>query len=125
MKTKVIFFSLMALIMMAFSPRENYTFKGYVLDKNTGVSLIGAKVNIKGTQVETTTNINGYFELEYHKKATMVLVYHAGFETIEVPLIAGKEKMIKLEAIKPNSPLSVQGIITDESGNPLIGASLR
>ena len=32
--------------------------------------------------------------------------------------------MIELEAIKPNSPLSVQGIITDESGNPLIGASV-
>ncbi len=96
MKTKVMLFTLIAVMTMAFTPKETYTFKGYVLDQDSGEALIGVNVLAKGTQVGTVTNINGYFELKYHQKEVTLTVNYVGYTTQEIKAQAGKEIRIQM-----------------------------
>ena len=56
---------------------------GYVYEAKTKVPLIGASVFLDGTTVGTTTDLDGYFELNFWKRSTANLVIsHVGHETL-------------------------------------------
>jgi len=67
------------------SPVYSQSLKGEVRDARTNETLIGATVGIKGTDVGTTTDINGQFILEPPIKDPIVLlVSYLGFVKREV-----------------------------------------
>ncbi len=58
------------------------TISGFVFDKKTSKSLPGASVYIDGTTLGTTTNINGYFELEINTSQNAALIISfVGYDT--------------------------------------------
>jgi hypothetical protein len=56
---------------------------GYLFDKETNEAIEGVYVKIKGTEIATTSNKNGYFEL-FFKSDKLIEINHLGFETIEI-----------------------------------------
>jgi len=63
----------------------NYTFTGVIHDKATGEALPFANVQIKGTSIGTSTNVDGYFTLLKVPSDTSVLVaQYVGYEKSEV-----------------------------------------
>ncbi|MEM9528138.1 MAG: TonB-dependent receptor plug domain-containing protein, partial [Bacteroidota bacterium] len=65
------------------------TISGSVSDE-TGESLIGASILIKGTTSGTVTDIDGNFSLVVPANAEVLVVTYTGFTPQEVPLTAGK-----------------------------------
>ncbi len=60
--------------------------KGKVVDAETGESLIGASVVVKGTDQGTVTDLDGMFELRLDNGAYTLVISYTGYETTEVPL---------------------------------------
>ena len=58
---------------------------GTVLDE-AGVPLLGATVQIKGTNKGVTTDFDGHFELKLAEDATEIIISYLGFITQEVPI---------------------------------------
>lgn len=73
---------------------------GKVLDKSSGLTMIGTNVVIKGTTIGTTTDVDGKFKLETDKKAPVTLVLSfLGYKTSEFVVTDFSKKVtIKMEA---------------------------
>lgn len=69
--------------------------KGKVVDANTGETIIGANVLVKGTTNGTITNLDGEYALDAAVGSTLVVSY-IGYKTIEVAATAGTQ-VIKLK----------------------------
>ncbi len=66
MKIKIILFCLVSIFLLQFPIYADPalgTLSGYVKDKATGETLIGASIHIKGTKFGTITNKSGFFSL--------------------------------------------------------------
>ncbi len=59
--------------------------KGTVVD-NTGETIIGASVIVKGTNIGIVTDIDGNFELNVPSLNATIVVSYVGYKTKEVPL---------------------------------------
>ena len=82
----------LALITSAWQPAtETHTFSGIVTDAS-GQALIGASIRIKNTEVNTVTDIDGTFSLEYHKPKATLIVTYTGYIPKSVKAKAGEEK---------------------------------
>ena len=100
-----------------------YTVSGYVTDKETGETLIGTTVAIKGTTQGTSTDINGYFRLTNLKSGEYILQFSfLGYVKIERKLIVLNksvllnETALQKDAISLND-ISVIGIKSDTIGD--------
>ena len=56
---------------------------GYLFDKEANEPIEGVYIKIKNTEIATTTNKNGYFEL-FYKSEKLIEISHLSFETIEI-----------------------------------------
>jgi hypothetical protein len=69
--------------------------KGYVLDENRE-PIIGATVQLKGTEYGTVTNMEGYFEIVANGFSTLKFSY-LGYEPKEIDANPGSELSVVLE----------------------------
>jgi iron complex outermembrane receptor protein len=70
------------LITPVFSENEG-EIEGYVKDKQTGLPLTHANIIIEGTQIKTTTDINGYFNIKGLPPGIYkIRVQHIGYKSI-------------------------------------------
>ncbi|MFM1745057.1 MAG: hypothetical protein RLZZ630_994 [Bacteroidota bacterium] len=67
------------------------TLTGTVVDQISRESLLGATVLIKGTQVATTTDLDGRFSLEAPSLPCTLVVSYIGFETAETTVRTSSE----------------------------------
>lgn len=67
---------------------------GKVIDKNTGESLPGATVKIKGTSIGSATDIDGKFQLTVASEIPALEVSFIGYKSMEVPV--GKRDFIEI-----------------------------
>ena len=78
MEQKKVFFrrmlSLAAAMLFALTISAQSTIKGHVKD-DTGESIIGASIVVKGTQGGTVTDFDGNFSLQCQPGATLVVTY--------------------------------------------------
>lgn len=76
---------------------QSYEVSGYVLDDETGESLIGASVVVKGTSIGCVTDINGFFKLSGILSDNQTLsVSYIGMDTQEVQAIRNGVMQIRL-----------------------------
>ena len=78
-------------------PQQKQTVKGVVMDKS-GAVLPGVTVLIKGTQIGTSTDMDGKFSLTSAEMPDLVLVFSfVGMKTREVPVVGSKELKVVME----------------------------
>src|SRR4051812_11505924 len=90
------FFTL--LIMLAASPfafSQNKTFTGKVIGPDNS-PLPGVSIQVKGSQIGTTTDNEGNFSISAPEGATLV-ISSTGFETIQTKAATGKDLNISLQ----------------------------
>lgn len=76
---------------------QNASVRGFVYDKTTGDPVMFANIQIDGTTIGTTTDVNGYFVLNKLKEGNIVVkVGFIGYETQSVPLKVEKGRMHSL-----------------------------
>lgn len=71
--------------------------KGKVTDKN-GNALAGASVSVPGANKRTTTNANGYFELEAEDNST-IMVRSLGYDPVMLTGSPGQNMQISMEEV--------------------------
>lgn len=77
---------------------QQYKLRGVITDSNTGETLIGANVILKGTTVGATTDIDGRFELRVNELPPYTLVVSfMGYQPLELEVKSlDKELRLKL-----------------------------
>ncbi|MGN0231448.1 MAG: carboxypeptidase-like regulatory domain-containing protein, partial [Muribaculaceae bacterium] len=87
-------------------PAYSQVVKGKVLDKNSNEPIIGASVQVKGTNIGTMTDIEGEFELNVKNGNATLQVSYIGYTTAVQPLegktsitILLKESITELEDV--------------------------
>ena len=74
---------------------EPYNLEGVVLDE-TGETLPGVSILVKGTQRGGTTDVNGIFNIQVSNGETLVFSY-VGYATKSVKIAGQKSLEVKLE----------------------------
>ncbi len=79
---------------------ELYTISGYINDAQSGESLIGATVSVKGTSQGVSTNSFGFYALQLPKGDHTLLVSYVGFQAQQmvINLIKNQKQDIPLQA---------------------------
>ncbi|OAV42694.1 SusC/RagA family TonB-linked outer membrane protein [Lewinella sp. 4G2] len=80
---------LIAAVCLSFSAAFAQTITGTIYDES-GESLIGASVLVRGTTSGTVSDIDGKFSLAVPANAETLVVSYTGFSTQTVPIVAGK-----------------------------------
>ncbi|NJC27446.1 SusC/RagA family TonB-linked outer membrane protein [Neolewinella antarctica] len=80
---------IIAVVCFAFSAAFAQTVTGTVYDES-GESLIGASILVRGTTSGTVTDIDGKFSLAIPANAEALLISYTGYTTQRVPLVAGQ-----------------------------------
>lgn len=79
---------------------NNSIFTGKIIDIN-GIPIIGAKISVKGTTKETSTNFDGKFSLEIEEE-TILHINFIGFQTIEALVKPQTNVVFHLEGYNSN-----------------------
>ena len=92
---KILVFSILYFHFSFSQTPETITVRGFVYDKSTGETLIGASVYIQGTQLGCSTNNNGYFVISnvLHDRQKLIISY-IGYNNSEKEINANNEKQI-------------------------------
>ena len=88
--------------------QQKYTVSGTVVDE-TGESVIGANVLVKGTTNGQTTDIDGHFSIQTDHASVTLVVSYVGYTRQEVKATAGR--MLKVVLV-PDANLTEEVIIT-------------
>jgi iron complex outermembrane receptor protein len=91
---------LLIILLLAFGIRAQNILSGKVIDKSTGLPIIGATVFIDGTTEGALTDIDGKFQFEASVALPFDLVIHfMGYEEIKMPIESfGRKLKIQLKS---------------------------
>ena len=100
--------------MLNASAQKRFTISGYLNDKSTGESLIGATIKVNELKTGTATNSYGYYSLSLPQGNYTLVFSYLGFKTLSVPIILDKNTIInqKME-VQINESKEVVITITD------------
>lgn len=96
--------------------QKTYSVSGKVTDKETGETLIGANITIKGTKIGAITNMNGVFEIKNINETNISLrVAYLGYEPQEkiMQLTSGKN-FIRVR-LQPSSEALEEVVVTEKA----------
>ncbi|MEM9339736.1 MAG: carboxypeptidase-like regulatory domain-containing protein [Bacteroidota bacterium] len=110
---KVIFYTLVLLIGLRLSAQKQYAISGYITDDDTGETLIGATVQLKGTSRGTISNVYGFYSLTLPEGTHTLWISYAGFIKQEVPITL-KENLELSVNMKPNAEVLEEVLVTAE-----------
>ena len=103
MKHKL-FLSLFVLLLgCALQAFAQQTITGTVTD-NTGETIIGASVMVKGTSIGSMTDVNGRFSLKSVKKGSTIVVSYIGYKTFTI-VYNGSGSVLKIVLQEDNRTL--------------------
>lgn len=66
--------------------QQNQTVSGHITDADNGVPLAGARIEVKGTSIMTSTNEEGAYRLDLPERAAVLLVSYMGYRSTEVTI---------------------------------------
>ncbi len=100
MNKKLLYTSLFLLFMLAVSAQTKVRIYGYIIDPNNR-GIESANVYIEGTKTGTSTNQNGYYELNVVLKDSATLIYsRVGYRTIK-HTISPTKKILQISVELP------------------------
>ena len=90
------FLLLFSLLLFSFSILAQRTISGTLTDADNGETLIGANVLVKGTDLGTTTDIDGNYSLKVPEGATQLTFSYTGYATQTIDLGASNIVNLKM-----------------------------
>lgn len=93
-------YSIVAILMMAFSvySQETFTLSGYVKDKNSGETMIGASVvSVSDQSFAAVTNNYGFYSLTMPKDVYRVTVSYIGYESTSFEVTLDKNTNLNVQ----------------------------
>lgn len=96
--------------------QEEYTLSGYIKDKSSGESLIGATISIKDTKLGAVTNAYGFYSLTLPKGKYITTASYIGYEKSEKTIDLNKDTKLNIE-LGTLDILSDEVLVTAEKAN--------
>ena len=103
--------SLIILLVAGVGFVHSQTLSGKITDSETGESLPGAQVFVKGTFVGTTTDVNGAYSLDVDGSVTVVIAY-IGYKTQEVATSGGSGDFAMEPDVLRQDEVVVTGLVS-------------
>ena len=94
---KKIVLLLLLLSLLNLYSQTDYTLSGYVKDKSSGETLIGATISVKDTKLGAVTNAYGFYSLSLTEGKYTVSVSYIGFEKLEKTFTLDKDTKLNIE----------------------------
>ncbi len=118
MKFKIIFFLIILFINVS-AQKKFFSVSGYIKDKESGESLVGANVFIEKLSLGAATNSTGYFVIPSVPEGKYKLtVSYIGYETKVIDVNIGKESSKILEIyLEPAGIVTEEVVVSDKSAN--------
>ncbi len=91
-----LFLGFIFLFPIAQYAQSKATISGYLKDKDTYETLIGASVYLKESQVGTSTNNYGFYSLTADTGKYTLVISYAGYKTIEMPIHLNKNLPLEI-----------------------------
>lgn len=90
MKFKTALLSFIAILLFSSQMlAQDVSVTGKVTNKTNGDVLPGATVSVKGSQIATTTDVNGLFKLSVPRSGAVLVVTYSGMLEQEIPVVSG------------------------------------
>lgn len=101
--------------------KEQFTISGFINDAQSGESLIGATVSVKGSSKGVSTNSFGFYALQLPKGDHTLLVSYVGFQAqqILISLVKNQKQDIPLQ------PAAMDLVTITIQSNPLENLQVR
>jgi len=122
------FLCILCNVTMSFAqnPSENttnkYTISGYVKDKDTGESLIGANVIVLETKQGAVSNDYGYYSIRLSQGNYTLLVNFSGYLTDTITVQLNTDKQFNVNLRTPEAQLNTV-VIEDARGNANVSST--
>jgi hypothetical protein len=88
---RILLFATSILFSLGTFCQTNLTIHGTVLDANTGETLIGASVYVKGRpELATASNSYGYYSLSFDEEADVIVFSYMGYQSLEYTIGSSK-----------------------------------
>lgn len=84
-----------------------FTVSGIITSSADEKPLNDVSVKVKGAAMGTTTNQSGHFSISLPASSAILILSHTGYKTLELPVTAGKDVMVVLEA----NPTSLNEVV--------------
>ena len=108
-------FKLILVLLIGFGSLQMYaqnrTVTGNVSDAS-GTGLIGASVQVQGTNTGVTTNIDGNFSIEVPEAANVLVVSYLGYQTKEVAI----DDLSEIKVVLEEAALNVDEVVVSALG---------
>lgn len=88
LKGALIFFAIFSYWMQAAAQDENLQIRGRVTDENG--PLTGISVKLRNTTLGTSTDKDGYYQMEITSNEGTLIFTYVGYHSIEMPLVPGQ-----------------------------------
>ncbi len=117
------------LLSVAFTPKQTRVIKGTVVSALDGKALLGVQVTLKGTQITTTTNVEGEYAIRVPDAEGILVFSFATYKTEEIAIGSSKQIDVKMEDLKArdevtlSSPAVVQKLEGKVAGVQIRGYS--
>jgi hypothetical protein len=101
------------------SPKEisdNATINGFIRDKETGETLVGASVLLAGTRLGTTSNKSGYFALSEIKPGKYNVVFsYLGYEKKEITVELKRRESRRIDVELSSEALQLDEVVVESN----------
>jgi TonB-linked SusC/RagA family outer membrane protein len=100
--------------------------KGLVTDE-TGVPIVGASVQAKGTTIGIITDAEGKFSLQIPENVRTLTFSFSGYESMDVAVLPNMRVTLKILAVSGTvnrAKENYTGVVLDENGEPVPGATI-
>ncbi|TVQ66448.1 MAG: TonB-dependent receptor [Balneolaceae bacterium] len=94
---KSLLLMLLAVILFGATKADAQTVRGTVVDDETGETLIGVNIMLHGTNIGTTTDINGEYSLTVPEREGTLVFRYVGFVTQRIEIDGREEINVALE----------------------------
>jgi len=99
-------------LLMVFTTMTGYSqISGTVIDEEANQPLPGATVVIKGTQIGTTTDFDGFFSISEAKSGDTLVITFIGFDAVEEDAYDGMEVVLQTALNQLSEVVVTSGVI--------------
>ncbi len=100
------------LLLFSISFFAQNSISGFVTAENSGEAIIGASVNISGTNSAVKTNEFGFYSISTNLQSGNLIVSASGFESISAPfeITSGQKINLKLPALGSEKEKEIEGV---------------
>lgn len=110
---KAILYTLILWGCFPLAAQQQYTISGYITDEESGETLIGATVQLKGTSQGAISNLYGFYSITLNEGDYSLLVSYAGFTRQEIA-ISLNQNIERNFGLKPDAEILEEVVVTAE-----------